>query len=127
MNRAKCGKPLTLKRVSKLMHQIMEETMWCRSKVEVRDNCCNNQRVSLVSLLHISLLQQFSYDILVQVTEQFNFCVGDDMSLIGSHFEKENLKGSRDHVTPPWGEEECRLKSQQNSDIVLLCIYFLSN
>ena len=40
--------------------------------------------------------------------------------------KKENLKGSHDHVIPLWGEE-CRLKSQQNSDIVLLCVYFLSN
>ncbi len=40
--------------------------------------------------------------------------------------KKENLKGSCDHMIPLWGEE-CRLKSQQNSDIVLLCIYILSN
>ncbi len=38
---------------------------------------------------------------------------------------KRGENQSHDHVTPPWGEE-CRLKSQQNSDIVLLCIYFLS-
>ncbi len=42
--------------------------------------------------------------------------------------KKENLKGSHDHMIPLLGGgEECRLKSQQNNDIVLLCVYFLSN
>ncbi len=38
-------------------------------------------------------------------------------------FEKENLKQSRDH---PMGEGMLG-NYQQNSDIVILCIYFLSN
>ncbi len=89
----------------------------CRPQIEIRDNCCDHQRVSLVSLLNTGLLQQHSYDILPKETELFNFCIGDNPSLVGSHFEKENLKGSCDHLIPLWGEE-CRLKSQQNSDIV---------
>ncbi len=43
------------------------------------------------------------------------------------HFEKGNLKGSCDHVTPLWGGGRNAGKSLQNGDIVLFSIYFLSN
>ncbi len=89
------------------------------------NNRLNEPGVSLWPSLNSCFFSQFPYDILSQKAQKFNLLCSDS-PLVGSHFEKENLKGSCDHVIPLWGEEY-RLKSQQDSDIVLLCVYFLSN
>ncbi len=107
-------------------NQAIEHIVWGGAQIEIFHDRLNDPGISLWPSLNSCFFSQFPHDILSQKAQKFNLLCGDRPLLAGSHFKKENLKGSRDHVIPPWGEE-CRLKSQQNCDIVLLIIYFLSN
>ena len=67
------------------------------------NHCSDYLGVTLIPILSACLLQQFSHHVLPQEAQQFNFTVSDVAWLIGSHIKKENLKGSCDHMIPPWG------------------------
>ncbi len=96
------AKPLTLKTVCNPPNQAIKDIVWGGAQIEVMNNRLNDPGVSLWPSLNSCFFSQFPHDILSQRAQKFDLLCGNS-PLVGSHFEKENLKGSHDHMIPLWG------------------------
>ncbi len=108
-----------------LPHQVVEDLMWCGAAVKVLRHRLSNLRVCHRQAPLTWQLQQFS-NCFVWWKRSIQFpvvwlCVSQQSPYWKR--ERENLKGSHDH---PMGGGMLG-NYQQNSDIIILCIYFLSN
>ncbi len=108
-----------------MVHQHLENPVGGWAQIKVGADGLNHPGVIPGSPLPGGFLTNLADDILPDEGEYFSFFEGDIPRLVGSHvfFSKEGKFQSCD--TPVVGGRNAG-KSQQNSDIVLLCICLIN-
>ncbi len=106
-------------------HQLVERVVGQSPKREISHHCLDHSWVSLRETLCPGFHNQFLLDVLLKEAQKFSL-FHSYVPFHSGHFEKRAPKTTRGHVIGPWGGGMLG-NFQQNSRILILSIYSLSN